>query len=107
MSELIKIDNFTSFTNVRNIKPSDINNEVIAAVRGLDEKTQLEPFIRASIYDVNYKSNNIRGSSLEKSVYPQPIDYQKKHAEFSAYAEAFTSSMLKSNNFYLPHCNML
>lgn len=53
MSELIKIDDFTSFANIRSIKPSDIVKEVIATVRGLDEKTQIEPFIRASIYDVN------------------------------------------------------
>ena len=44
----------------------------------------------------------VRGSSLEKSVYPQAIDFQKNHTELKDYAEAWTSVRSKHNSEDLP-----
>ena len=53
MSKLIKIDDIDSFSKIREIKDSDITQEIIDTVKKLDEKTEIEPFIRSSIFDIN------------------------------------------------------
>lgn len=53
MARLLKIDEFDSFSKVKSVHPSDIIDDILVTVRGLNERTELEPFIRACIFDVN------------------------------------------------------
>lgn len=51
--KLIKIDQIESFSKIKSIASKDVSDAVISTVRNLNEKTQIEPFIRSSIYDIN------------------------------------------------------
>ncbi len=53
MTKLLSIDNIDSFIKVRDIKEDEVNPSVIKSVQALNEKTELEPFIRQCIYDFN------------------------------------------------------
>ena len=53
MSDLLKIDDFNSFKYIRDFPSETIDGSVIDTINNLNEKTQLEPFIRNSIYDLN------------------------------------------------------
>lgn len=53
MSRLINIDDIQSFTKIKSVKRGEISEDVINSVKELNEKTQIEPFIRSSIYDYN------------------------------------------------------
>ncbi len=50
---LKRIDDFDSFSAVRSISEGSISEQVIAAVRGLDEKTELELYLRIILHDPN------------------------------------------------------
>lgn len=50
---LIKIDDFDNFKEVRSFPPENVRPELIVAVRKLDEREELEPFIRSIICDSN------------------------------------------------------
>ena len=51
MSSLVLIDEFDSFENVRNYPPETISASVLRTVRTLDERDEMEPFIRSIVYD--------------------------------------------------------
>ncbi|NPV62662.1 MAG: hypothetical protein HPY61_08545 [Methanotrichaceae archaeon] len=53
MAKLIKIHEIDEFSGIRGIPDSAITQEIISNIRGLDEKSELEPFIRNIIYDPN------------------------------------------------------
>jgi len=53
MPHLLTIDDFDSFKYIRDFPAESINDSVLTTVVNLNEKTQLEPFIRNSIYDLN------------------------------------------------------
>jgi len=53
MPELIDINQFDSFKKIKDITEDSILEPVIETIKQLNEKTQLEPFIRSSIYDLN------------------------------------------------------
>ena len=53
MGSLIKVEEFECFKAVREVPPSLINDQILNVVRNLDEKEELEPFIRSIIYDYN------------------------------------------------------
>lgn len=53
MSHLLTIDDFDSFKYIRDFPVESINGLVLNTVSNLNEKTQLEPFIRNSIHDLN------------------------------------------------------
>jgi len=53
MSRLLKIEDFESFEQVKSFGSEDVNIAVLKTVSALDERLQIEPFIRASIYDFN------------------------------------------------------
>src|SRR4051812_36007451 len=52
MATLIRLDDITSFAEVKAFPSSSINKEVVAAVQKLDEREELEPFLRAILTDV-------------------------------------------------------
>ena|SRR5437588_7107500 len=49
---LLAIDDFDNFKEVKNFNPTEISSEVITTVRSLDEREELEPFIRAILADM-------------------------------------------------------
>src|SRR5471030_2767785 len=53
MPNCLTIDDFDSFKYVRDISTESINDAVLTTITNLNEKTQLEPFIRGSIFDLN------------------------------------------------------
>lgn len=53
MGKLITIDEFDNFNAVRDFPPQKITEAVIEAVRKLDEREELEPFIRSIFFDPN------------------------------------------------------
>jgi len=53
MSLNLTIDDFDSFRFIKNVEVDSINSEVLKTVSRLDEKTQIEPYIRSSIFDIN------------------------------------------------------
>lgn len=53
MGSLIKVEEFECFRAVKEVPPSLINDQILSVVRNLDEKEELEPFIRSIIYDYN------------------------------------------------------
>ena len=50
---LKKIDDFDSFRAVRDVPPEVISEKLIDVVRNLDEKDELEPYIRFILHDPN------------------------------------------------------
>ena len=50
---LKSIDDFDSFIEVRNIAPDSISTSVIKTVQQLDEKEELEPYLRLILHDPN------------------------------------------------------
>lgn len=48
-----RIDDFDSFIEVRNVAPESISEGLIDAVRKLDEKEELEPYLRLILHDPN------------------------------------------------------
>lgn len=53
MGKLITIDEFDNFNAVRDFPPQKITEVVVEAVRKLDEREELEPFIRSIFFDPN------------------------------------------------------
>ena len=53
MPKLLTIDDFDSFKFIKDFPIESINDLVLTSIANLNEKTQLEPFIRNSIYDLN------------------------------------------------------
>jgi superfamily II DNA or RNA helicase len=53
LSRLLRIDEFANFVQVRDIPPKDVTHEHLQVVRTLDERQELEPYIRAILYDSN------------------------------------------------------
>jgi superfamily II DNA or RNA helicase len=53
MSELFTIEDINSFNKIRDVLPREIIQEVLETIKNLDERNQIEPFIRASIFDLN------------------------------------------------------
>jgi len=53
MADLLNIDDFDSFRYIRDFPNDTINEQVLETISTLNEKTQLEPFIRSSIFDLN------------------------------------------------------
>lgn len=53
MGLLIAIEDFDNFKNIRNIPPDTISKELQDVVRNLDEREELEPFIRSILFDAN------------------------------------------------------
>lgn len=53
MSDCLTIDDFESFKYIRDVPIDSINDHVLQTVINLNEKTQLEPFVRSSIFDIN------------------------------------------------------
>lgn len=53
MSRLLKIEQFTSFKEVKDYLPNTINQKVLDSVFSLDEKEYLEPYILSSLFDPN------------------------------------------------------
>lgn len=50
---LKRIDDFDSFAAVRGVPPESISRELVAAVKSLDEREELEPFLRLILHDPN------------------------------------------------------
>jgi len=53
MGRLIKIHDIDEFSDVKTIPPASISNQILSHVKNLDEKEELEPFIREILYDPN------------------------------------------------------
>jgi len=53
MSTLIELHEIDEFSLVKSIPDSAINDEIISNIKNLDEKRELEPFIRQILYDPN------------------------------------------------------
>ncbi len=51
MASLIKIDDFDNFKQVSGFPPVTITKELLDTVRKLDERKELEPFIRSILFD--------------------------------------------------------
>ncbi len=51
MSSLITIEEFENFRHVKDYPPRDVSNDLIRAVRALDEREDLEPYIRSILFD--------------------------------------------------------
>lgn len=51
MGWLIAIEDFDNFKEIRGFPPGTISNELQEAVRNLDEREELEPFIRSILFD--------------------------------------------------------
>ena len=45
MTRLLTIDEFDNFHDVRDVPPNSITTTVIGAVRDLDEREELEPYL--------------------------------------------------------------
>lgn len=50
---LKRVDDFDSFSEVRNVSPDSVSELVVKAVRKLDEKEELEPYLRLILHDPN------------------------------------------------------
>jgi len=50
---LKRVDDYDSFSEVRNVRPVDITTNLLDAVRKLDEKEELEPYLRLILHDPN------------------------------------------------------
>jgi hypothetical protein len=53
MAQLITADQIDTFKDVRDFPFESINQKVIEKVRGLDEREELEPFLRTILTDTN------------------------------------------------------
>lgn len=53
MTRLIKMHEIEEFYEVKTIPDSAVTSQIISNIRRLDEKSELEPFIRNIIYDPN------------------------------------------------------
>jgi superfamily II DNA or RNA helicase len=50
---LKQVDDYDSFSAVRNVPPESISKELVNAVRELDEREELEPYLRLILHDPN------------------------------------------------------
>jgi len=53
MAGLINVDDIESFALVRNFSPDDISPEVINTVGDLNERDEIEPYLRSILFDTN------------------------------------------------------
>ena len=53
MSTLIHVDDFESFGLVRDFPPDEITREVLNTVRDLNERDEMEPYLRSILFDTN------------------------------------------------------
>ncbi len=53
MGKLLNIEDFKCFESIRDVSPQMITPELVKTVRELDEKEELEPFIRSILDDPN------------------------------------------------------
>jgi hypothetical protein len=54
MSSLITIEDFDNFNQVKSCPPQDVSSDVIDTIRALDEREELEPYIRSILFDSSY-----------------------------------------------------
>ncbi len=52
-AKLITFDQFECFKSAKNFLPENVTEELLSAVRALDEREELEPFIRQILFDSN------------------------------------------------------
>ncbi len=53
MAGLIHVDDFESFSLVRDFPPDDISPEVMDTIRDLNEREEMEPYLRSILFDTN------------------------------------------------------
>jgi len=53
MSRPIKINEIDEFSEINSIPSGAISQTILSNVRGLDEKQEMEPFLRQILYDPN------------------------------------------------------
>jgi hypothetical protein len=53
LSQLLRIDDFDNFLQVRDVAATQVTLEHLHAVRSLDEREELEPYVRAILHDPN------------------------------------------------------
>ena len=53
MATNLSIDDFDSFRYIKDVEEESINRAVIKTIKNLDEKSQLEPYLRSTIFDIN------------------------------------------------------
>lgn len=53
MGKLLNIEDFKCFESIRDISPRMITSDLVKTVRELDEREELEPFIRSILHDPN------------------------------------------------------
>lgn len=53
VDQLITIDDFDSFIDIREFPPSTITADILNSVHNLDEREELEPFIRSILFDTS------------------------------------------------------
>lgn len=53
LSNLLRVDDFDNFIQARDVDPKTIGPMHLKTVRGLDERDELEPYIRAILHDPN------------------------------------------------------
>jgi len=53
LSNLLRVDDFDNFVEVRDVPPKQIDQKHLQAVRNLDEREELEPYFRAILHDPN------------------------------------------------------
>lgn len=70
MSNLITVDDIEEFSVVRRIPRAAITDNVLAGVRELDERPQIEPFLRAIICDT---TNTPHGSTEIADVFTPQV----------------------------------
>src|ERR1700686_2930634 len=51
MPSLITIEEFENFRDVKACPPQDVSNDLIDTMRSLDEREELEPYIRSILFD--------------------------------------------------------
>jgi len=88
MTQLIDIDNINSFKSIKDFTLDSINEDVIKTIKNLNEKTQLEPFIRSCIYDLN---DTPHGPTEIVDILTTKITYKHK--------QSFAAIIIKGKSF--------
>jgi superfamily II DNA or RNA helicase len=51
LARLLALDEVDSFNEIRRIRPDDITDDLVRAARALDEREEIEPFVRRILFD--------------------------------------------------------
>jgi superfamily II DNA or RNA helicase len=75
-AELISIEEFDNFREVRDLSPFDVTDALISAVRSLDEREELEPYFLAILTDCNETAH---GPAELVDIFTHKVTVKRKH----------------------------